>query len=82
MPHFTPPARIERAERHSPIWWDKHRVGITVLKENGTYVEVIEPSQERTLAAEAAYVGGYRHEVSEDEAADLTSAGYAANITA
>lgn len=50
--------------------------GITVLKNDGVYTEVRYPSSEEVQAADIAYIGGYRYEVSALEKADLEAAGY------
>lgn len=50
--------------------------GITVLKNDGVYTEVRYPSTEEVQAADIAYIGGYRYEVSALEKADLEAAGY------
>jgi hypothetical protein len=51
-------------------------VGITVLKIDGDYFEVRYPSAEEYDAADIAYLGGVKHEVSAEEKADLEAAGY------
>jgi hypothetical protein len=51
-------------------------VGITVLKVDGEYYEVRYPSSEEYDAADIAYLGGGKYEVSAEEKADLEAAGY------
>jgi hypothetical protein len=50
--------------------------GITVLKSGGVYTEVRYPSSEEVAAADIAYMGGYRYEVSATEKTSLEAAGY------
>lgn len=50
--------------------------GITVLKTEDGYYETQDPSQEELDAAELYYLGGHEYVVSDEEAADLTAAGY------
>lgn len=76
MPFFTTPAVREKWGRHrlfSRIGLDR---GVTVLKNDGAYTQVSDPDPEDITAADAAYIGGRIYEISEDEADDLTEAGY------
>lgn len=50
--------------------------GITVLKIDGEYYEVRNPSSEDVQAAQIAYVGGYSYPVDATEKAALEAAGY------
>ena len=54
--------------------------GISVLLVNGAYQQVAYPTQEQLLAADKAYRGGYRTPITQQEADDLTAAGYGAYI--
>jgi hypothetical protein len=78
MPYlFNTPSVIERTNsRHPLLARTKTRVGISVLKENGFYRQVRYPSCEEIAAADATYLGGYDHIVSDAEAASLQAAGY------
>ena len=74
---FNTPSIIERTDsRHPLLSRTKTRVGISVLKENGFYRQVRYPSDEEIAAADATYLGGYDHTVSDAEAASLRAAGY------
>lgn len=56
--------------------------GRTVLKSvDGTYTTVASPTVSQIEAAAVAYIGGHRYEVTSDEAAALTAAGYGAGIS-
>ena len=50
--------------------------GVSVLKIDGEYYEMRNPSSEEVQAAQAAYIGGYSYEVSAGEKAGLEAAGY------
>jgi hypothetical protein len=74
---FHTPSIIERTLSRDPLLArTKTQVGISVLKENGFYRTVRFPSCEEIAAADAVYLGGYEHTVSDAEAASLRAAGY------
>jgi hypothetical protein len=50
--------------------------GVSVMKINGTYYELRNPSSEDVAAADKFYLGGIRHVVTAEEKADLEAAGY------
>lgn len=51
-------------------------VGQSVLKINGTYQTISNPTVTQTLEADECYLGGHVYEVNETIAAALTAAGY------
>lgn len=52
-------------------------LGRTVLKnQDGTYTSKLTPTQDECAAAAAVYLGGHSYQVSAEEAAALTAAGY------
>ena len=55
--------------------------GITVLKTGDGFYETQDPSQEELDDAEVYYLGGHDYVVSDEEAADLTAAGYSEFLT-
>jgi hypothetical protein len=58
-----------------------HR-GITILRrQDGTYYETRFPFQDEVTEASAAYLGGHVYYLSQEEADDLTNAGYGQYIT-
>lgn len=82
---FTPPTRTERLPLHAAtnglfrrMSW---RVGVTVLKEDGFYRQVIEPTPEEIEAADAAYPGGRSYTITAEERDALVAAGYGSYIT-
>ena len=80
MPYFTPPTveRAAEAAQSSRLFCRlKIPVGQSVLKSaSGSYATVQNPADEDVSAAAIAYLGGRTYEISDEEAADLTAAGY------
>lgn len=75
--YFTTPTISEGPLGEGPLFGRYRLVrGITVLKSNNVYTEVRYPSSEEVEAADIAYIGGYRYEVSSSEKASLEAAGY------
>ncbi len=56
-------------------------IGVTVIKINNGYEQVRYPTQDLLDAVELFYLGGHEYEVSNEEAADLTAAGYGDYLT-
>jgi hypothetical protein len=56
-------------------------IGITVLRVDGQWHNVYDPSEELVSAADRVYRGGRVHPVTTAQAAELTAAGYGAYIT-
>lgn len=50
--------------------------GVSVLKIDGEYIEVREPSQDEIALATEVYLGGHEYIVTDAEGAALTAAGY------
>lgn len=50
--------------------------GVSVMKIDGEWYELRNPSAEEVADAERFYLGGIRYEVTAEEKADLESAGY------
>ncbi len=50
--------------------------GVSVIKIDGEYYEVRNPSSEEVAEAEAFYLGGITYDVTAAEKADLEAAGY------
>lgn len=86
MPVFRPPVELsvpnftDRATPQQKALYRHFRPkpsGITVLKDQGgNYSQVVCPTSDQVDAAAIAYVGGHEYDVSVDEAAALTAAGY------
>lgn len=74
---FVPPGRLVRRQVDHPLFGRMRQMdGVTVLKEDGLYRQVQNPTPEEIEAAEAAYVGGHEYVISIEEADALTAAGY------
>lgn len=58
------------------FYFYKMRIGVTVLKIDGVYYEMLYPSDNDFKIAEVHYHGGTDNIVDEAEAADLIAAGY------
>jgi hypothetical protein len=83
---FNPPTRREHygTKQRDPLTVRiGYPTGQTVLKVGGFYTThlVHEVSDEMIQAADVAYVGGHDYVISDDEAEDLTAAGYGSYIT-
>jgi hypothetical protein len=50
--------------------------GVSVLKIDGQYVEIREPSQDEEALATEFYLGGHEYPVSDEIAAELIAAGF------
>lgn len=82
MPFFTPPTISEHPLVRHPLIRRTHLdVGVTILKENGFYRQVRYPNAAECEAADAYYQGGRTYPITEQEADDLTAAGYGAYLT-
>lgn len=76
MPFFNSPPLPRKAGRRHEIWWVSNSLGQTVVKVNGTWRTVVSPSEDFLAACSVVLRGGYVHEISDDLAAELTTAGY------
>lgn len=79
---FEPPTIILGGYGHSPFhrWWNEIPTGISVLKFGSSYRQYQSPTQDDLDAADITYLGGRIYQVSDDEAAALTAAGYGVNL--
>ena len=90
MPYrFSPPSfqtgeslssRMDATARRLFGHFRPHRRGYTVRKVDGVYVQSTETYTDDLLAADVVYQGGHSYEVSDEEAAALTSAGYGSGL--
>jgi len=56
-------------------------VGITIVKYEGEYLEFLYPDEDFLSLCEKVYRGGYEHTVSDEDAQELTDAGYDEYLT-
>lgn len=61
---------------HRLFYFYKMLRGISILKIDGQYVEIREPSQDEIALATEVYIGGHEYPVSDAIAAELIAAGY------
>lgn len=82
MPTFTPPTIEEGMEVSHGLWrYFKLRKGITVVVSGDTVTEIRFPYAGDLPLYDYVYLGGYDHDITDDEAATLIDAGYASYIT-
>jgi hypothetical protein len=74
--------------QETPAAWDRLNVrfgihrGITIIKDaDGVWSSVRYPAQTEIEAAQKVFLGGRRHDITPDEADELTDAGYGSYIT-
>lgn len=74
---FTTPTISEGPAGEGPLF-SRFRLtrGVSVIKIEGEYYEVRNPSSEEIAEAEAFYLGGMTYDVSAGEKAGLEAAGY------
>lgn len=75
-----PELRYGHGRRNSPLWWVENVDGITLLRESGVWRETITPTGDEIAAAERAYRGGYRTELTGTQKNELVAAGYGSYI--
>lgn len=83
MPYkFVTPTEEEGPIGAHRLWWF-YRLdrGISIVKTSEGYYETRSVSQEEMDTAEVVYLGGHEYEVSDAEAAELTTAGYGSYLT-
>lgn len=81
MPTFRTPTTKEYLGKYG-LWGRTFlERGISVLKEGSSYRQVTDPTPEDISSATYAYLGGRSYEITSEESADLTAAGYGAWIT-
>jgi hypothetical protein len=84
MPYlFKTPTVLEGPIGENHRLWQFYKLdrGVTVIKANNGYAQVRFPTQDLLDSVEAYYLGGHEYEVSNDEAASLTAAGYGSYLT-
>lgn len=82
MPTFTTPTVDQPLEtEHRLFGRYKLNRGISILVSGSTVVEAQYPNQEDLEDYDFVYLGGRSYEISDDEAATLTAAGYGSYIT-
>ena len=76
MPTFTP-RTFEVPFKGNPLFEKMHfERGYALLKRGTSYREVRNPTNEEVAEADIAYLGGRTYQITTQEAAALTAAGY------
>jgi hypothetical protein len=82
MPYyFTPPTYQLKNANAGPLlsrYYMDH--GYAVVKRGSTYENIINPAQDLWDTADAVYLGGHKHLVTDAEAALLNAAGYSTTL--
>jgi hypothetical protein len=82
MPYFNSPPLPRKAGRRHEIWWVSNSLGQTVVKVNDQWRTVVSPSEDFLATCSVVLRGGFVHQISDALAAELTAAGYGANVSA
>lgn len=77
----TPTVPIGPAGGHRLFEFYTLDVGITVIKLDGEYMEILYPDEDTLAASEKVYMGGHEHIVSDTDAQELIDAGYEDYLT-
>lgn len=79
---FTPPGRLEHTGiNHSLFGRMSLKRGVSLLKEDGSYRQVADPTAEEVASADVAYLGGHMYVIDDAEVVALTTAGYGEWVT-
>jgi hypothetical protein len=82
MAIFETPYRVVKYGMDNPLWWADIHEGFWVCKTaDGTWRNVVCPSQDFIRSCQVAYQGGLIHEISAEEAQDLIDGGYSDYVT-
>jgi hypothetical protein len=81
MPKFVGPVLIYKPGRPEDLWFVSTRIGKTVVKKDGSWLEIVTPQGDFLATCDVVLRGGYTHTITSDLATELTAAGYGAYIT-
>lgn len=73
---FRGPTYKRTLGRNYELWWASIQVGKTVVKKNGTWSTVLVPRGDFLESCDRVLRGGYEEPITNEEAAELTAAGY------
>jgi hypothetical protein len=77
----TPTVEIGPAGGHRLFEFYTLDVGVTVVKFDGEYLEILYPDEDTLSACEKVYRGGHEYEISDADAQELIDAGYEDYLT-
>lgn len=70
-----PSMRIKLGMQHD-LWFVSYPWGKTVVKDNGTWKTIVSPQDSSLATYERVLPGGYENPITDEEAEELTEAGY------
>ena len=73
---FRGPTYRYKLGRPEELWFVSYPIAKTVIKRNGVWSTVVAPMDSVLKEAERALPGGYVNVITDEEATELTSAGY------
>lgn len=76
MPKFRGPTIPFKFGRPDDLWFVSFPLSKTVVKQGGTWKTVMTPQGDYLKTCEIVLRGGYVHDISQDLADELTTAGY------
>lgn len=62
--------------RGNDLWFVSYPWAKTVVKKNGTWSTIVSPQDSSLAAYDRVLRGGYENPITDEEAAELTAAGY------
>lgn len=73
---FRGPAMTIKLGRGEDLWFVSYPWAKTVVKKNGTWSTIVSPQDSSLEDYDRVLRGGYENPITEEEAAELTAAGY------
>ena len=76
MPIFRGPTYRYKLGRPHDLWFVSYPVGKTVVKKNGAWSTIMVPQNSDLATYDRVLRGGYDNVITNEEATELTAAGY------
>lgn len=76
MPIFRGPTFVYKLRRPNDLWFVSYPIGKTVVKSNGTWTTIVSPQDSSLSGYDRVLRGGYDNVITQQEATELTAAGY------
>jgi len=73
---FRGPAMTIKLGRGADLWFVSYPWAKTVVKKNGTWSTIVSPQDDTLATYDRVLRGGYENPITDEEAAELTAAGY------
>ena len=77
----TPTVEIGPAGGHRLFEFYTLDVGVTIIKYDGEYLEMLYPDEDSLALCDKVYRGGHEYEISDEDAQELIDAGYEDYLT-